>query len=810
MLLLLALLLSLSPAAPAPLPTIEEKTAGFERQEGFFPLYWDAAEGRVWLEIPRFEEAFLYAVSLPAGLGSNDVGLDRTQLGGEQLVRFERIGPKILLVAPNLRFRADSESEAERRSVEDAFAPSVVWGFTAAAETGGRVLVDATEFIVRDAHGVVRRLRDTRQGTFRLDVSRSAPHLERTKAFPKNTEMEARLTFVSEDPGAFVREVAADPHAITLRVRHSFVELPPPGYEPRAFDPRSGYFAFGYDDYAAPIGEDRRRRLIVRHRLEKKDPAAAVSEPVEPIVYYLDPGTPEPVRSALLDGARWWAEAFRAAGFRDAFRVEMLPEGADPMDVRYNVIEWVHRSTRGWSYGASVVDPRTGEIIKGHVLLGSLRVRQDYLLAEGLLAPYDGARAGGMAQGADPMLEMALARIRQLSAHEVGHTLGLAHNFAASAHGRSSVMDYPAPEVTIRADGTLSLEADYASGIGAWDVLAIRYGYTEFPAGTDEAAALEALLDEAAAGGLRYLTDADARPAGAANPEASLWDNGADPVSALAHELEVRSLALSRFGAAAVREGRPLTLLHEVLVPLYLRHRYAVDAAVKLLGGAAYGYPLRGDEAELPRTVPAARQEAALDVLLSAVRPEALRLPEHVRALLAPRVPGYEAHRELFEGDTDPLFDPYGAARAAAVLVLDQIAQPERAARLAYQQDFLPETPGLLDVFGRVTGTLFTDGVPGDGYDAELQRVTQQAWVDALVRLATDAAAPAVSARTLHHLRGLQQWLAAHPGAGGDDETAAHRAALHDELTRYLARPYRPGDRPARPALPAGSPIGAP
>jgi hypothetical protein len=461
------LLLAAAPAAFAqPLPTIEEKTVGFERMEGFFSMYWDAAGGNVWLEIPRFDEPFLYVVSQPAGLGSNDVGLDRTQLGGERIVHFERVGPKVLLVQPNLDYRAVTENEAERRSVRDAFAPSVVWGFTAAAESGGRVLVNATDFIVRDAHGVVRRLRDTGQGSFGLDASRSTPYLDGTRAFPKNTEMEARLTFTGDNPGRHVREVAADPYAVTLRVRHSFVELPPPGYEPRAFDPRSGYFPLTYADYSALIGDEIQQRLIYRHRLQKKDPNAAVSEAVEPIVYYLDPGTPEPVRSALLEGARWWAEAFEAAGFRDAYRVEMLPEGADPMDVQYNVIQWVHRSTRGWSYGSSVSDPRTGEIIKGHVLLGSLRVRQDYLLAEGLLAPYVGDRSAGYPPEDDPMLEMALARIRQLSAHEVGHTIGLAHNFAASVNHRASVMDYPAPLAVVGPDGRISLDDAYDTGIG--------------------------------------------------------------------------------------------------------------------------------------------------------------------------------------------------------------------------------------------------------------------------------------------------------------------------------------------------------
>lgn len=812
-----ALLCCLAPALlPAllhaqPLPSIEARTAGFERRDGFFPLYWDAAAGKVWLEIPRLEEPFLYVVSQPAGLGSNDVGLDRTQLGGERVVHFERVGPKVLLMQPNLRFRAGSDNAAERRSVADAFAPSVVWGFTAAAETDGRVLVDATGFIVRDAHGVAARLRQTGQGAFRLDADRSAPYLARTKAFPENTEMEAVLTFAGDDPGRYVRAVAADPEAVTLRVRHSFVQLPPPGYTPRAFDPRAGYFGIDYADYATPIGAEMTRRFIARHRLQCAGPAGAdgLCTPVAPIVYYLDPGTPEPVRSALLEGARWWNEAFTAAGFRDAFRVEVLPEDADPMDVRYNVIQWVHRATRGWSYGSSVTDPRTGEIIKGHVLLGSLRVRQDYLIAEGLLAPYDAAHADGYPPEDDPMLRMALARIRQLSAHEVGHTLGLAHNFAASVNDRASVMDYPAPLATVSEDGRLVLDDAYDAGIGAWDRMAIRYGYTDFAPATDEADTLAALLDAMQAQGLYYLTDADARPAGGAHPLAHLWDNGADVVAALAREMSVRAAALQRFGLANIRAGRPLAQLEEVLVPLYLRHRYQVEAVSKLVGGVSYSYALRGDTRPLPAPVPGPLQRAALEALLATVTPAALRLPPNVRTQIPPRPPGYEQSRELFDGHTGLTFDPYAPAAAAAGMVFDQIAHPERATRLVYQADFDAALPDLQETLTQVTTAVWEAPVPEDAYDAELQRTAQQGWTDALLRLAAaPELAPAARARVDHHLRQLHAWLQAHPGGARDPETAAHRSQAFDQLDRYLFRLYRPDEPRQRLETPPGSPIG--
>ena len=792
------------PAAGA-LPTIAAKTVGMERHDGFLPVHWDARAGKVWLEVPALDEDLLYVVSLAAGLGSNDVGLDRSQLGGERVVRFERVGPRVLLVQPNLRFRATTENAAERQAVEDAFAPSVVWGFDVGAETPapdggpGRVLLDATDFVVRDAHGVAEQLKGTGQGAFSLDRSRSAPVPDALQAFPQNTELEARLTFAGQEPGRFVRDVAADPTAVTVRVRHSFVALPPPGYAPRPFHPASGYFPTSYADYAVPIGEELEQRSVTRHRLECAGPAGAdgLCAAREPIVYYLDPGTPEPVRSALLDGARWWAEAFEAAGFRDAYRVEVRPDSVDPLDVRYNTIQWVHRATRGWSYGASVIDPRTGEILKGHVSLGSLRVRQDYLIAEGLLAPYAGENAAGFSPESDPMLALALARLRQLSAHEVGHTLGLAHNFAASVQGRASVMDYPAPLATL-AGGAVDLGDAYAVGVGDWDVQAVRYGYAPDPA------VAEAVVRENRQRGLLYLTDTDARPAGAASPAAALWDNGADAVAALRTELDVRRAALDRFGEAAVREGRPLATLEDVLVPLYLRHRYQVEATAHLVGGLAYAYTARGDGAEPPAPVPAAVQRAALDALLEAVTPEALALPEAARTGIPPRPPGYGPTRELFARRTGLTFDPVAPAETAAGLVFGFLLEPARAARLVYQNDLDPALPSFADVLDQTTAAVREAPAAG-AYAAEVRRAALTAWVEALLRLAASGdAAPAVRAQTVDHVLGLATDL----GAAGEDEDSVLGRWLADEVFRFLDRDYDP-DRQREPLVaPPGSPIG--
>lgn len=806
------LLLAVSAANGQTLPSIADKAESFVKQAGFFPVYWDEAGGKVYLEIPGMDEDFLYVSSLVAGLGSNDIGLDRNQLGTTRVVRFERIGPKVFLVMPNLRYRAISDDASERASVREAFAESVVWGFTVEAETDGRVLVDATAFLVRDAHGIVRRLRATQQGSYSLDGSRSTPVPEMLKAFPDNTEMEARITVTGDDPGGFVRDVAADPYALTMRVRHSLVRLPGPGYAPRAFHPGAGYGALSYRDYATPIGEDMVRRFIRRHRLVKKDSAAAVSDPVEPIVYYLDPGTPEPVRSALLDGARWWEEAFEAAGFSNAYRVELLPPEADPMDGRYNTIQWVHRATRGWSYGSSVTDPRTGEIIKGHVSLGSLRVRQDYLIAEGLLAPYvDSLRAGQASPEADPMLQMALARIRQLSAHEVGHTLGLSHNFASSTTSRSSVMDYPAPYATLTSDGRITVADAYATGIGEWDKVAIAYGYSQAAPDVDEAAMLAKILEGAHAQGLLYITDSDSRPAGAAHPAANLWDNGRDMVAALDHEMRIREVALTRFGVSTVRESRPLATLEEVLVPLYLRHRYQIEATVKMIGGVSYSYAHRGDSQPLPRSITGTGQRAALAALMKVVQPDALRLPDNVRTQIPPRPPGFGRHRELFSGHTGLTFDPYAPAATVAGLVLGLAVHPERAARTVYQHDVDSRLPDFEEVLETISSETWGRRIPVDAYAAELQRVVQQVWIDELIGLAANtAAAPAVRAMTTQKLREIHGWLQENPGPGNDEETIAHRALVFDQIDRYILRDYRPGEAARPAAMPPGSPIGEP
>lgn len=787
-------------ATPQESPWVS-KVKGLKSFPGFMEYYYDEKNDKVFLTIDKFDTELLYVVSLAAGVGSNDIGLDRLQLGGERVVKFERRGPKVLMIEPNYRYRAISNNADERKAVEEAFAQSVLWGFKVEAEESGKVLVDATDFFLQDAHDVSGTLKNTNQGNYSLDKSRSAFYLPRTKNFPKNSEVEVTLTFTGQPTGGYIRSVTPTPQSVTVREHYSFVELPDSNYKPRVFDPRAGYFSMSYYDYATPISEPIEKRFITRHRLEKKDPSAAVSEAVEPIIYYLDRGAPEPIRSALLDGARWWNQAFEAAGYKDAFQVELLPEGADPMDVRYNVINWVHRSTRGWSYGASVTDPRTGEIIKGHVTLGSLRVRQDYLIAEGLLAPYEEGKPVSK-----EMEKLALSRLRQLSAHEVGHTIGLAHSYSSSAENLASVMDYPHPYVSLE-NGKIDVSKAYDDKIGPWDKVAITWGYQDFPDGTDEFSALNGIIHQSLKDGLTFLSDQDARPFGSAHPYAHLWDNGKNPADELNRVLAVREVALKNFGENNIKQGAPMATIEEVLVPLYFFHRYQTEAAAKMIGGVNYRYALRGDGQFQTQFVSKEEQEKALNALLKTVTPSTLLLPEKIIQQIPPRPLGYNRHRELLKSRTDLTFDPFTAVETGADMTFGLILHPARAARLVEHHSRNASQPSLESVIDKlIAHTIQTPGATNTAV-AEAQRSINVSFINNLLKLAANTdATPQVRAITTLKVNQLEGNLSSKTPT--DASGLAHRNFLLKQIKQFKEKPDD-FKQEAAPAPPPGQPIGS-
>lgn len=799
------------------LPTIADRTAGMTAKRGYFNLYWDEATGKLFWEIDKLGTEFLYQVTMASGLGSTPIGIDRGQLGSTAVLVAKRTGPRVLLTQPNYRFQArNARSAAERAAVTDAFAPSVQWGFDIVAQTGNSVLVDATAFFMRDARGVIEMLEARQQGRFQLDLSRSTLEPEIIKAFPENDEIEATLTFTSGQPGPLVNGAAASGKAITLREHHSLVKLPGPGFKPRFADPRLGVSGQNVMDFSQPINEDIYVRYAARHRLQKKNPAAARSEPVKPIVYYIDPGTPEPVRTALADGVRWWNQAFEAAGYINAFRVEILPDSADPDDIRYNMVHWTHGQTRGYSYGSTVVDPRTGEIVRGNVNLGSLRLQQDFLHGAGLVAPFgasgdddtdgfaDAPSAiylAALAENGDA-LKLALDRVRQLGAHEVGHTLGFPHNYIGSATGRSTVMDYPAPLVKITPQGTLDLSDAYDQKIGDYDKMAIAWLYQDFPPGTDEKAALDRIIDDGYRRGLRYVGYKNNTFVGAAAQYASVWDNGANLVDQLKIELQVRQIGLDKFGPQVIPAGTPMSDLEYVLLPLYMHHRFQLRSAAQSIGGMDYGNAIRGGTEKTYTIVPGAEQRRALDVILSTLGVDFTAIPQRIVAMIPPSADRH-TQGETFEARTDNTFDPLAAAEASASFTVGEILNPERMARLV-SFGAMGDYPTLEEVVDKLIAAVWDQPAPADRYRLAVQRTIQRAVVDQMMLMGMRADnGPDVRAVLSDRLNKLAKRLESQ--AATND---AQRFNVAADIRRWENRTVATIPGPAL-KLPPGDPIGA-
>lgn len=787
--------------ASAQQKNIADFTKQFQKQAGYFNQYFDEENDKVYLEISNEGTEFLYYTSLARGLGSNDIGLDRGRLGSEHVLKFEKHGNRLLLIESNYSYRAVSDDPLEQKAVEESFAKSVHFGFDIKATNGTTYLVELTPFLMRDAVDAVQAIAQSNEGNYSFDATKSVLFREMTKNFPENTEFETIITLTGSKPGRNLRQVVPTASAVTMHQHHSFVKLPDvSGYKMREYDPRIGYLGISYYDYASAISEPIEKRFTSRHRLQKKNPTAAQSEAVEPIIYYMDRGAPEPIRSALMEGALWWNQAFEAAGYKDAFQVKLLPEGADPMDVRYNLIQWVHRSTRGWSYGASITDPRTGEILKGKITLGSLRVRQDFMIAQGLVGNFE-TDTSHVAE----ITQMALSRLRQLAAHEVGHTLGLPHNYISSISGRASVMDYPHPLVAEQ-NGKITLDAAYSEGIGGYDISAIQWGYQDFPEKANEKAELERIVQNMFRKGFQFLTDQDARPMSSVHPQTHLWDNGESATAELRRLSKIRRIVLANFDERKIRSGEPMATLEEVFVPMYMFHRFQVEATAKVVAGAYYGNVRKGDTQTIFQPVSAQEQWWAFNALMETVTPEFLSVPMSVIKNIPPRPYRFSPNqREVFSRTTGMAFDPIAPPTAAATLTLTFLLHPERAARLAVQKTYNKDLPDLNEVLNKMTKQLIENSkmYRSEGYLAQIDRTTATVYLNQLMKLANNQKTSVdVNAIAFGELREIQQYLTTR-----DVQNSDFGSFVLNQIRAFIENPTM-FEIPDETDIPDGQPIG--
>jgi hypothetical protein len=778
-----------SVALAQPAATLAERTKGLTRLDGFVPIYWDAGRGRVLAEVPAFDRDVLYFVSAASGAGSVELPFDRGILVSE-VVHFQRSGPRVLVVAQNQRYRAVGGSSAQQENVRDSFATSVLAALPIEADENGRVLVDASPLFLRDAADVEGRLRRSNQGTFRFDAARSGFHQPRIKSFPQNAEVETIATFAADNPGLLVNNVTPDGRFFTLRVHHSLLQAPE-GYTPRVADPRIGVSTISFRDYAKPFDQDTETQWITRWRLEKQDPAAPMSEPKVPIVFYLDPGIPEPTRSAMRTGALWWNKAYEAAGFRNAVQVKDPTPDMDPMDIRYSWILWINRDERGFSSGGTFRDPRTGEILGSKTRMDSHRIRTIGNYFEAYTPTTDGGNDDGALFLGDASLAAALSSeqpdgipgaerdlilMRQtlLTAHELGHVMGFQHNFSSSLNNFASVMEYPTPRVKV-ANGRLDLGDAFQRAIGPYDEMMAKYAYTVFPAGKEKDG-LESVIREMRAKGLHYLPETD--------PRWSWYDDRATPQEYLKETMAAREIMLRSYGPGILRPGEPLGALRDArLWMTYLHHRWAIEAGQRFVGGMFHTYQLKGDSGPPTEIVPAATQREVLDLLLSAIRPAALEMPESLLAQLTPH-----PSSNLEDLASDYAFDHLRAARILSAMVLGDLLQPDRAARLVAFADRQQNALTLPDVLGQVMEATWSARPVDSARHASLRRVTERAALDALMILGAHAdATPDVRAVVLQEIRRLGQQLATRKDANPVGE--AHLRQAEADIARYLQDP---------------------
>jgi hypothetical protein len=800
-------------AAPAKSVTGASASASTTRLDGFIPLRWDAAKGRVLMEIPAFDQDILYYVSAATGGGSVELPFDRGIMDSA-VIRFQRVGPKVLVTEINQEYRSLSGDAAHAQGVADSFPTSVLAALPVESDAGGQVVVDATALFMRDAANIEATLKRSNQGSYKFDVGRSSFYPDRIKAFPENSEVETIATFTGDAPGALIRNTTPDPRAITMRIHHSFLRAPT-GYTPRVGDPRIGVSTLKFHDYSKPVSEGPETEWITRWRLEKKDPSAAMSEPVKPITFYFDPAIPDPIRHAMKAGLLWWNTAFEAAGFQNAIRAADAPADMDPMDIRYAYVLWINRDERGFSSGGTYRDPRTGEIIGSKTRMDTHRIRT--------IGNYWDAYMGGLPSDgsgvtvADPSLltpgamtnmpagqrDMVLLRQALLTAHELGHVIGFGHNFASSLSDRASVMEYPTPRVKV-VDGKLDISESFQKQIGAYDTSMTRYAYSVFPA-VQEKAGLDGVIADMRGQGLLYVPDTD--------PRWTWYDDRATPTENLTEAMAARKIMIANYGPDMLLPDEPIGALRDArLWMAYLHHRYAIESGLKYVGGMYENIVVKGDTIPPTEFIPATLQRDVLGLLMDAIEPTNMALPEALLAQLTPD-PG----NTLEDLSSDDVFDQLKAARILSALVLEPLFEGKRASRMIALAARKPDTLTLPEMVDAVMAHSWSAARDGDAQGRALRRVTQRVALEAMMILGGDATASAEArAYILERLVQLAGDLKARKDT--DPITTAHYRQAARDIGHYLddpvanapksaSSPWGKGPRSRFP-MPPGPPLG--